>query len=369
MAGVRPFAEDDVPRVADLLWKVLHERRGSAPETLVSYVQDLFLRNPWLEDGPGSHVYEDAQGKLVGFFGGVPRRMSLLGQPIRLRFGSNFVVDPESRASWVAMPLLKSLVAGPQDISITDSANELSRKLLRSMGFQVVPVYSVKWARPLRPSYALFAMSRLKKSPRVELGRSLSTSLSRAADALTARIPFSPFRVQPPPAVDAQELDVDTLLGCLERLPRNKIVPDYDRGSLDWLLKFVAEKNTYGDLRKVVLRDRDQSPLGWYVFGVNPGGVGQVLQLGVEKGSMETVLDHLFHDAWTRGLIALHGRLEPQYMQELTDRSCFFFRGGTWTLARSAKPELLAQIQAGNAFFSRLEGEDCLGYEPDGGPS
>src|SRR6266852_3982130 len=99
MAGIRPFVEGDVPTVADLIWKVLHGHTGSAPPSLQTYLRDLFLGNPWLDEGIVSRLYEDSQGKIVAFFGAVPRRMSLRGQTIRLAFGSNFVVDPASRST------------------------------------------------------------------------------------------------------------------------------------------------------------------------------------------------------------------------------------------------------------------------------
>jgi hypothetical protein len=84
------------------------------------YLEDLFLRNPWVEEDIVSLVCEDTGGKIVGFFGVVPRRMLYQGKSIRLAFGSNFVLDPESRASMAAMQLVRAFMKGPQDVSITD---------------------------------------------------------------------------------------------------------------------------------------------------------------------------------------------------------------------------------------------------------
>src|ERR1700676_5486030 len=77
MGGLRPFVEDDISSVADLIWKVLHERKGPAPSSLRTHLQDLFFRNPWMDDGIVSRVFENTEGKLLGFFGAVPRRMSI----------------------------------------------------------------------------------------------------------------------------------------------------------------------------------------------------------------------------------------------------------------------------------------------------
>ena len=361
MPGIRPFAQADVQQVADLVWKVLHEKKGSSPPSLKIYFEELFLQNPWLDDGILSRVYEDAQGKIVGFFGAVPRRMSIQGKTIRLAFGSNFVVDPESRVSMAAIQLVRAFMKGSQDVSITDSANENSRQFLRSLGFNVVPVYSLQWARPLRPSrYVFQAVARLKKSRFLASIGSISTPFCAVVDALAARAPLSPLR-QTPPATFGEELDTDTLLQCLAKIPsKHWLLPEYDRDSLSWVLDFLAKRKVFGELRRVLVRDKDHKILGWYIYYVAPGAVGEVVQIGAEGPAVGAVLDHMFYDAWKRGLSGLHGRLEPQFMQELTLKSCFFFRNGSWTLIHSGKPELAGLIQSGTAFFSRLDGEWSL---------
>jgi hypothetical protein len=363
VAGIRPFVEADVSRVADLVWKILHEQQGPAPSSLRTYIDKLFLRNPWIEEDVRSLVYEDSEGKVTGFFGVVPRPMSLQGKKVRLAFGSNFVVEAGSRASFAAMQLVSAFLKGPQDISITDSATEGARQVLRSLGFSVVPIYSLLWARPLRPSqYALEGAARLKKSKTIAILGTIASPLGRAADYLASTMEISPF-YQTASAIKAGALDTDTLLQCLTRIPsKHWLVPDYNRESLDWVLEFVKERNAYGNLRQIVLRDEKEKIIGWYIYGLNPGGIGEVLQIGAESTSVGKVLDHLFHEAWREQMIALHGRLEPQFMQEFTQRSSFFLRNGSWTLAHSRKPELLGPIFSGNAFFSRLDGEGCLRY-------
>lgn len=356
--GIRTFADTDVSQVADLVWKVLHEKEGTAPSDLRSYFRELFLENPWQEEGIVSRVVEDNQGKIVAFFGTIARRMAFQGKTIRFAFGSNFVVDPESRVTMAAIQLLRAFMKGPQDVSITDSANENSRQMLRSLGFSVVPVYSLLWARPLRPSfYALKGVARLKKSNLVRIASAISRPFSALADAVIVRMPLSPFRQFEPDTI-GEELDLDTHLLVLGKLPKNWLLPEYDAASLKWVVDFVVRNKSIGEeVRKVVVRNKNRKVLGWYMYYVNRGEVGEVLQVGAETGSVAKVLDHLFHDAWRRGLIGLHGRLEPQFMEDLTLKSCFFLRNGSWTLVHSNKPELVALVQSGTAFFSRIDGE------------
>jgi hypothetical protein len=360
--GLRPFAENDISPVADLIWKVLHQRKGQAPPSLRAHLQELFLQNPWMDDGIVSRVFENTQGKILGFFGALPRRMSIQGETIRLAFGSNLVVDPESRASVTAMQLVRAFMKGSQDISITDSANEMSRPLLRSLGFTVVPIYSLQWARPLGPiQYALNGLSRLnKKSRALAISRSIAKPFCSLADAMATRMRVSPLRLSQP-ATDDEDLDTESLLECLATMPaKHWIVPEYDRDSLNWVLGFVAKRKVFGELRKRLVRDQDRKIIGWYIYSVAPGAVGEVYQIGAESQSTGIVLEHLFYDAWKQGLVGIHGRMEPQFMQELTSKSCFFLRHGSWTLAHSNRPQLLNLFQSGTAFFSRLDGEWSL---------
>ena len=361
VSGLKPFREEHVSPVADLIWKVLHERKGGAPPSLQSYVQDLFLCNPWRGDGAPSSVFEDSEHKVVGFFGAVPRRMSIQGRRIRLAFGSNFVVDPESRASMMAIQLVKAFTKGPQDVSITDSANDLSRTLLRSMGFSVAPIYSLEWIRPLRPAqYGLTAFSRLAKKRSISLLSSIAAPFCGLADHFATNVPFSPLRHLPPTTND-EEMDIAALLQCLTTIPaKNWLLPEYDQWSLTWLFEFIANGKVFGYLRKAIVRDSEGGILGWYIYNLGPSGIGDVLQIGAHSRSVGVVLDHLFFDAWKRGAAGLHGRMEPQFMQELTARYCFFARHGSWTLVHSGQTELVSMLQSGMAFFSRLDGEWSL---------
>jgi hypothetical protein len=363
MPGVRPLQKDDIPQVANLVWKVLHERKESAPTSLQEHLDELFLQNPWMQDDIFSRVYEDAQGKVVGFFGVLPRKMCLRGNPVRLAFGSNFVFDPESRVSMGAIQLVRGFMKGPQDISITDSANENSRQILRSLGFNVVPTYSMLWARPLRPSlYALDGAARLKKKGAIVKVAALAKPFCGVADMVATNVGASPFH-QAALDTTSDELSTETLLQCLSTIPGKQfLLPDYDAAAMNWVLSFIERRKAYGTLRKSSVRNAEGKIIGWYVYGATPGAIGEVLQLGAESASSGKVLDHLFHDAFEQGLIGLHGRLEPQFMSEMTQRACFFLRKGSWTLVHSSKPELLEPLYCGNAFFSRLEGEGCLRY-------
>lgn len=360
--AVRPFVEDDIPQVADLYWTFLRLRKGPAPPAVQSFFRELYFTNPWIDSTLPSLVCEGKSGRIVGFLGVIPRKMSVCGQPIRVAFGGNFVVHPEVRSTLPGMRLLGAYMAGGQDLSQTDSANDVSRILLERLGFRTILPYSIHWARPLRPAhYAVYLMSCLT-------GPALSASLKFAAkpfcsvvDSMAARLSFSPFR-QTEPLLHAAELDIETLLHCLAEFHSGySLWPEYDVHSLKWLLSFMDRMQAHGDLRKVVLRDDTQKILGWYLYYLKPGAVGEVVQIGGERQFTKNILDHLFYDAWNHGVIALHGVVHSRLMGDFSEKNCIFTCRGGWTLAHSRKPELLELLDSGDAFLSRLDGEWCLG--------
>jgi hypothetical protein len=316
-----------------------------------------------IDSAPSSLVYEGKSGRIVGFLGVIRRKMSVCGQPIRVAFGGNFVVHPEVRSSLAGLRLLGTYMAGDQDLSQTDSANDVSRNLLDRLGFRSIVPFSIHWARPLRPAhYAVYAMSRLT-------GPVLSASLTFAAkpfcsvlDSIAARLAFSPSRQTKPP-LHAAELDVETLLHCLAEFRGGySLWPEYDVHSLKWLLTFMERMHACGELRKVVLRDDSQKILGWYLYYLKPGAVGEVVQIGGERQFIKDILDHLFYDAWNHRVIGLHGVVQSHLMADFSEKNCFFTCRGGWMVAHSRKPELLELLNRGDAFLSRLDGEWCLGF-------
>lgn len=370
MSPVRPFLENDIREVADLIWRVLHKRDGSSPSVFHSYLRQVFFHSPWYEEDLPSLVYQDPHGKIVGFLGVVPRRMLLRGKPVRVAFGSNFVVDPASRLPLASLHLARTFRSGKQDLTIADSANDLSRKILTGIGFDTAILQSIHWARPLRPSlYGLYGLSRLHPS---RLGSHWATAIKpfcALVDAIAGRLPGSLLRPRVP-KVFAKPADVEALLRCFREFSCSRsLVPDYDLVSLCWLLNLMSEMRAYGDLRKVILHDENQKIAGFYLYCVQAGSVAQVVRIGARNKFSGEILDHLLSDAWAQGAIGLHGRLDPQFMQGLSERHCLLYRRGDWVLIHSNQPELSRLVRSGDALLTRLEGEWCLKFGGGGGSS
>src|SRR5262249_38767483 len=215
-----------------------------------------------------------------------------------------------------------------------------------------------RWVRILRPSRVVF--NRLTRDlPFSGVARALSP-LCNFSDAAAAKI-LPKFFPRLTSHCSEEELDTDTFLGCLPQFSMTRALqPVYDDYSLPWLLKHAEQMDYYGSLKKMLVRDQCGDVIGWYLYYLNPGRTSTVLQIAARKNTFNEILDHLFDHARRHGAAFIVGRLEPQYIQELSDKYCFFNRFGSWTLIHSNNPELLHVIQRGDAFLTGLEGEWCL---------
>src|SRR5918996_2295114 len=160
MGHVRPFVEGDIPQVARM-HRVVFKLGDSVPlESYRDYFKQVFVDNPAGEGALPSLVYEDDDGRILGFVGLVPRRIGMNGYRFQAVVSSQFIVDPAGPVGLVALRLLKTYLEGPQDLSIADEANDVSRRIWEGLGGTTALLLSIYWTRALRP--ARFGLSFLR---------------------------------------------------------------------------------------------------------------------------------------------------------------------------------------------------------------
>src|SRR5262249_11002133 len=153
LARIRPFASDDVDQVARLHHSLYCSGEEYSRDKALAYrffFHDVYLGNPWYEEQLSSLVYEEADGRISGFLGVMPRSMRTNGRPIRAAISSMFMVEPSSRSSLAALELMKAFISGPQDLSLADEATEGARKLWERLGGSTSALNSIYWTLPLR---------------------------------------------------------------------------------------------------------------------------------------------------------------------------------------------------------------------------
>ena len=241
-------------------------------------------------------------------------------------------------------------MAGPQDLSYSDGATNAVRELWELAGGTSIPVWSLKWAKVLRP--CLFASVLGKKAwsepsivPRV---------VCRGVDAFASRL--SPFTV-PKPATSSRPLAAEELRELIHAASAAfALRPLYEERDIRWLLEFAEGDEYWGPIQCTAVDHDITGTLGWYIHIPKRGGISEALAVGARPGSHGIVLQHLIHTAKTEGAAAVQGRLWPRRLDDYWDQGCVGKRG-PWTIVHARDSRILNAITSGNGFLSCLEGE------------
>ncbi len=360
MPRIRTVGEQDIPAVAGLFARVYPAHRWSSQASCEAYFREMLLANPWRDPDLPSWLAEH-EGRIVGFQAIMPRTMRFRGRPLRVAVSTQFMVAPDMRRSSAALQLLQHCLAGPQDLTLADGSNDDARRLCSGLGVAAPLSYSMHWTRPLRPARYALSLMQARGALAAPLCHA-AQPLAAAADAAAARLRPNRFLHRADRGYE-RPLDAATMLAHLpEMLGGASLQPAYDERTLTWLLRQAARKTRHGKLRSHGVYEHSSRLIGWYLYYLQPGGLSEVLQIAARRGSFDQVLQRLLADAWRQGSVALRGRVEPRFAPELSQRHCWFRREGTWTLAHSRHPEIIAAIHEGDAFLSRLEGEWWMRY-------
>jgi len=359
MGKVRPFVREDIPQVVDLHPRAFED--SNRPPS--AYFEEVFFRNPWFDEAMPSLVYERDKDNIVGFLGVVPRRLSFKRQTVQAAIASHFMVEPHSRSTMAGLKLLKTFLAGPQDLSISDTVSYQGRKVWEVFSGQTAWIYSLRWKRTLRPTPIRCGQSVLRQwRPLIPVAIA-SKFVGSILDVVAEQTRGRRFR---PVAPGGSELEIDesTMIAHLPRfVGAESLHPEYDDCSLKWLLDRAAGKKQHGKLQKIGVRNISGEFIGWYIYYLKPGAGGQVLQIAAKQSSISEVLDSLFSHAWRGRANGLYGRLVPSLINALAETSsisCDCSKYGMMVHARN--PELLSVIHSGDAFLSQLEGEWATGF-------
>ena len=364
MSPIRPLEREDLEAVTDLYENVFRSRLPRKPGLSAEFERTV-LDHPWADPEIPSLVYEGPGGAITGFLASHVRRMRHGPHPLRMACSGQLVTDPAFARRGIGALLLRHYMSGPQELTITDGANDAVRAIWAGLGGSASGLSSLRWTRVFRPVALLAA-----KVERRRDGRSIpgAPSLAWVVDAVAER------RLAPPEVnTVAEPLDATGLIEAVAELssrrsgsgrrsaPVYELRPDYDEPFLEWLFREMAAVEARGELVLRLVRDSSGAFLGWYVFYSRPGGISQAIQVGAAPASAGTVLDHLFQDAAARGSAAIEGRSDAPLLPALTARRCLFGRS-EWALLHSDDPAPLNAIAYGRALLTRLEGEWWMGH-------
>lgn len=358
MSEVRPARPADGPAVADLFARTFRPGRGPASDDLRATFDAMFFTGPWCEPDLGALVHERPDGTITGFMGVVPQRFTVGGETIRAAVCGTLMVDGREDDPMAGARLMRSFLAGPQDISISETASDVSTAMWTRLRGAVLRDSSYRWLRILRP--AGFAAHWLgRKSGAL---RPLS-ALARPVDAQALRR----ARADDPrwwgfaPAGDGKLAERD--IGGVELaalIP--ELIADYDprpiwdTKTLQAMLDTSLSKRSFGTPAMRLVTTASGAPLGAYLYHARPGGVAEVTQILCPPRHAGTLIERIFAHALSGGAVAVAGRSQPALLDALLGRKVFLSHGAS-SVIHTRRPDLAAAFGGQRAFLNGLAGE------------
>jgi hypothetical protein len=349
MTEIRPLDRDDLHQAAVLFRKVLQPDSQHGADAFAEFLGRTLLDSPTADPEVPSLVAADDEGRIIGLIGTEVRPMRLGDRPVRLVISEHWAVDPDIPTAGLGAWLLQRVLAGPQDGTFTDTANESTQTMWERLGGETIHLQCITWTRVFRP----FGLAAALAARRASGGR--TDVLARASQPLDA-VAGRALGVEPADE-DGEPL---TAAGLVAAVPvvgeRLGLLPDYDETFAQWLLEELDRVRADGRAVHRLVKDAAGRPCGWYVYWLRPGDRSEVLQIAADGRHVDRVLDHLLWHAYSNGSAALVGRLEPRLLEPVRRRRCIL-RMGERSLFHSRDPGVLDKVRSGDTLLSRFDGE------------
>lgn len=351
-AGVVACTAAHLPAVAAMFARTFRGREAVATPALQQTIARLFLERDAADADIPSLVHVDASGNVDGFLGVRVSPFVYAGRPVRVAFCGSLMAAAPDTDPFVGAKLLRRFLAGPQDISASETANAVSQALWTRLRGNILPDHSLEWVRVLRPAAFGLALAGHRKP---FLSRLLP--FTRPFDALGRRIgPFVSPQVGPCTDSEADEATIGALL---DRFSAGATLrPDWANIDLGARLADARHKAQYGVMQARVVW-RGDTAIGLFIYHARTGGIAHVLELAAAPGQLPAVVDHLFAHADARGLAGLRGRTRPDLLEVLLTRRCQFVHRAA-TVLTSRDRAVMARILSGSIVVNGLAGENWM---------
>lgn len=358
MSKIRPLEEHDLSAVASMFQRILRKSREPATETLQAYLKAVFLDAPDFDPELSSKVHVREDGRVSGFLGVVPLPMTFQGAPLRAAICGNFMVDAHEDDPFAGARLLREVLSGPQDLSFSETANDVATTMWRKANATVLARYSLEWLRVMRP--AAFGVELVaRRIGALRLLKPLAAPLDALAGRQLQRLSWARYLPQPGKAdafTDTQASDADIAALIPELLSPFSLRPNWSPQKLESMLVHARRKALYGERVQRIVRTRTGKPAGLFLYYGDAGRIGRVVQLMAVPGLETVVIERMLKNADERKMVAMRGRTQPALLDAMLGQRFAFVHAAS-TVLHSRRPDLLEAAATGGAFFNGFAGE------------
>jgi hypothetical protein len=316
-----------------------------------AFLASTILADPWADAALPSLVATDSDGAVVGFVACQPRHFWLGQEPARGLCISHLVVAPSARTTAVGPRLLKQALAGPQDLTFSDSATELVARLWRVLGGDVDSARRYDWMLVLDAPRWVASIVRTGLRDRRVRREHLPVAgvpLQAAGRRLVGRaFPRSPSAVVLHPT-DA----IGFVAGAEVAGQALQLRPRYDAAYLDAVFSRLVLDGGEVICALVCVGTR---VAGAVVYVVRDA-VARVLAVLTAPADAVAVLGALVDDAHDRGAAVLTGRSDPVLADSLAERMAVF-GSARRPVVHTRSPAVRKALLQGAAALTRLDAE------------
>lgn len=354
-SAIRAFGPEDLAAVAALFRRIFRDGAPASANSLEQALADTFLNHPWADEATPSHVFVDDGGTVDGFLGVIPARMQIHGRPVRAAFAGSMMVGNPQANPLAGARLLRAFLSGPQDVSLSETANSTALGMWRKLGHDLLPGYSTNWLRILRPGATLAEIAGRGRG-----AGKLLRPFGALADKASRAIGIQPFRLDEVRGRGPEFHDTDeagTIKALLALAPLFTLYPRWDDDVLGWLTAQAREKAMFGPIVRRTAFAPDGTPVATYIYHAEKGGIGRVLQLLARPERLEAALDDMLRHAAEAGCAALYGGGQP-WLLPLLLRKKALLSGRSYMLSHTRDTEIRDAIKSDNALISGMAGEN-----------
>ena len=357
MAEIRALREDDIPAVAGLFQRIFRRRDSPPPASLVADLRAVYLEDSAADPELPSLVHVD-HGQVRGFIGRHALPMVLKDRPLRMALCSSIMVDHASAGPLAGAKLLKAALSGPQDLSFTDTASDVSLRMWRGLGAAALPQHSLDWIRVVNPAAAL-ADAAAHHLPFLRHTVPLAHSVGRRF--LRDGSDVMRWSGMPEPAgrngAVVRTIDPEAFAAVFDACTRHfALRPGWSPEVTAALVRKAMPKPSFGKPVIGGVFDRREAPVGAFFYHLRPKSTARVLQLLAMPGQEGPVLDATLADAAAREAGTVRGRKQPAFMEAMLGRRLALFHASA-SIIHSRDAGITAAARAGEAFVNGLAGE------------
>lgn len=362
MSNIRTAGPGDADAIARLFCDVFRNGSSADEDQLRAYLEKLYL-HPEDNGGIGSLVHETSSGDISGFLGGYAAPMVFENKRLLAAICGSFMVKDPKGEPLTAPRLMKVFLNGPQDLSLSETASEVSHTMWTKLGGITLPDYSWTWHRSLRPTNYLLTVSSARSNllkaafPVIKPVTNFldSSLLKRNAHAGKSWLALGQPKNQSADLVTP--IDHSTFIGLFEKCTdRFSPRPAFHKTQLLQLLDDSKQKSKIGPMEVAKINGKRNEPIGMLIYHKGHDRVFRVLQMLSLPKAESQVLEAVLNYANWSGAVAVTGRTQPNFIPEILGRRIFLSNHNA-TVVHSRDSEIVAAYIRGKGFANGLVGE------------